>query len=171
MNSPINLCYFVIFLVWGRDSDNLVHKRFSGEWEQLCQVGLKRERNRRQFSCHIIYLNFIRINSPISFCAFLIFLVRVLNFNILIHKYFSEEWEQIYHVCLKKTNRREFSCHIISLSFVSISSPVNFCHLLIFLVWVCDFDILIYKNFSEEGEDIDHVCHKKKKAEGNSAAT
>ena len=57
------------------------------------------------------------------------------GFNILIQKYFSKEWEQMYQFSPEKqNNKKELSCHKFSLNCIWTKCPINF-YFFIFLVY------------------------------------
>ena len=59
-----------------------------------------------------------------------------LGINILIQKYFSEEWEQIHQFNFKrKTTEGNVACQKYFLNFTGINCPISFCYFFIFLVY------------------------------------
>ena len=57
------------------------------------------------------------------------------GFDILIHKYFSEEWGDIYQFSLKSKITEHNSAAIFSLNFILINLPSCFCCVFIFLIY------------------------------------
>ena len=94
---------------------------------QIIFVTFVAKGDKGQFFWEIIMSSTIFINKASSFLE-----VVVLIFSF---KSIFQGNANRFISLVKENNRKEFSCHIFSLNFIWINSPINFCYFLIFLLY------------------------------------